>query len=129
MDEAKFLATQERQAVKFFPLMLPGFDEPVWLRPMTTGDVKEQMLSTLNPDQPKTAVERLAKDQYYIEREIAKLMYDEKHVLIFDHNDDAKMAKLKRIVDASPHNFTTLIHDARNKLTEPDKTEVDPTGN
>jgi hypothetical protein len=125
MDRAKFLARIHGAAVKLTPFTVPGWDEPVYLRPNTMADIKEQLL---RGDEPAEIGARLKADPFYIERSVARLVRDEKGALLFDPADDAQMAELKAALDASPPGISRQIQDAQSSLNEPAK-EVDPKGN
>lgn len=126
MDRAKFLAGLKGSAVKLSPFTLPGFSEPVYLKPLTMADIKAELTK---PDEPKEVRERIQKDQFYIERSIARLVRDEKGALLFDEKDDAQMSELRGVLDANAHTVSSLIHAAHDKLNGADKSEVDPKGN
>ena len=126
MDRAKFLASMKSGAVKLTSFTPPGFAEPIYLKPMTMADIKAQLV---RDDEAPDVRDRLRKDQYYIERSLARIMRNEKGELLFDESDDGQMAALKEVLDEGPHNTSRLIHEAQDKLQNPDKEEADPKGN
>lgn len=126
MDRAKFLAGLKGTAVKLVPFTIPGFTEPIYLKPVTMAEIKAELTK---PDEPKEVKDRLAKDQYYIERSIARVVRDEKGELLFDEKDDAQMAQLKAVLDENGPEVNRSIQEAREALQKPGKDEVDPAGN
>lgn len=125
MDRAKFIARLQGAAVKLTPFTVPGWDEPVYLRPTTMADVKEQLM---RPNQSEDVGERIKADRFYIERTIARIVRDEKGDLLFDPADDAQMEELRGALDMSPPGISRKIQDAQTALNTPSK-EVDEKGN
>lgn len=126
MNRAQFLAGLKGTAVKLTPFTIPGFTEPIYLKPVTMAEIKAELTK---PDEPKEVRERLAKDAYYIERSIARVVRDEKGELLFDEKDDAQMAQLKEVLDENGPEVNRAIQEAREALQKPGKDEVDPAGN
>lgn len=126
MDRAKFEATLKAGAVKLVAYTPPGFAEPIYLKPLTMADIKAQLLK---PDEPKEVRERILKDEFYIERSLARIIRDETGALIYDEKDDAQMSGLRAVLNDSPHNLSNLIIGAQDGLMQPTKDEVGPTGN
>lgn len=125
MDRTKFLEGLKGVAVKLRPVKIPGFVEPVYVKPFTMADIKAQLAK----DEPAEIKDRLAKDQYYIERAIARIVRDEKGALLFDESNDAQMAELRVALDDSSPSVNTILTDAQHETLKPDKSEVDPKGN
>lgn len=126
MNREKFLAKATESAVKLTAVPIPGWDEPVYIRPMTIAEVKETIL---RPDQPDDARSRLAADPYMVERTIARVARDEHGALIFDADDDSQMEELRDAIQLTPPGLISgRLQQAQAALNVPDK-EVDAKGN
>lgn len=127
MDRAAFLARLRGAAVKLTPYTIPGWDEPVYLRPMSMADVKEQLA---RGDTPDSMADRLKADPFVLERRLARVLLNEKGERIFDPADDEQMTELRAVLDGSTPDIVRQIHDAHDALQEPSpKDGVDAKGN
>ena len=128
MDRAKFLEKLRASSVELVPFTPDGWDEPIYLKPQTMADVREILLES-NGSESKTVADMLAKDPYYIERGMAKLIRDKDGNRLFDFKDDKQMEDLRVVLDTNRTSVNRQIQDAYNKLNEPTHSEVDPKGN
>lgn len=126
MNRQKFLASTKKSAVKLTAVPIPGWDEPVYIRPMTIADVKETIL---RPDQPENTRARLEADPFMVERMIARVARDERGDLLFDPADDVQMEALREAIQLTPPGLISgRLQEAQAALNVPDK-EVDAKGN
>lgn len=128
MDRAKFLEKLRASSVQLVPFTIEGWEEPIYLKPQTMADIRE-ILAESNGAESKTVAETLAKDPYYIERGIAKIIRDKDGNRLFDFKDDVQMVELRGVLDSNRAIVSRQIQDAYNALNEPTKVEVDPKGN
>lgn len=126
MDRAKFMARLQGAAVKLTPFTPAGWDEPIYLRPMSMADIKDQLQ---RPESEGSVGDRLKADPYYIERQLARVVRGKDGALLFDPADDAQMAELKTVLDASPPEVSRQIQDEQGRLNGPAKSEADDKGN
>lgn len=128
MDKQQFLRNLKKSKVSLHPIQIDGWDGTLYMRQPTLGEIRDTLLQGGGDDEGEKK-DPMRTDPLFIARSIAKIIRDEKGVLLFDEHDDVEMKTLMDALAETAPAVSKSINEAYNRLNEPTSGQVDSSGN
>jgi hypothetical protein len=110
----------KKKAVPLVPVNIEGLPT-FYTRGLTVGQTRAAISA---PEEQGTIQERMARDAFYLDRRIARVILDENGAPVFDSKSDADMQELRAVMEQVPPDLHQKIVTAADAVNAPGGDEV-----